>query len=305
MDNYLSGLTTEEINKETLNIDKCNTEEMLILINEQDSLVHEAVKNQIPSITIAVDIVYNSLKNGGRMFYIGAGTSGRIGVLDASECPPTFGTDPKMVQAYIAGGDSALRTSSEGCEDDDAAGVKLIHDCKITNKDVVVGITASGGAAFVLAAIKESKKLGVATIGIVNNNNSKLSKVCDVCIAPIVGAEAIIGSTRMKSGTSQKLVLNMITTCTMIKLGKVYGNLMVDLRATNKKLSERARHIVCLATEVDDTTALKYLELANLNAKLAIMMIKTGLNVNEAVTLLEKHNGMLKDSIKAALTCVH
>jgi N-acetylmuramic acid 6-phosphate etherase len=301
MDNYLSGLTTEEINKDTQNIDESNTEEMLLLINEQDSLIPEAVKKQIPNITLAVDIIYKSLKNGGRMFYIGAGTSGRMGVLDASECPPTFGTNPEIVQAYIAGGDRALRISSEGCEDDGEAGAKLVHDCKITNKDVVVGITASGGAAFVIAAIKESKELGAATIGLVNNKSSKLSKVCDVCIAPIVGAEAIIGSTRMKSGTAQKLVLNMLTTCTMIKLGKVYGNLMVDLRATNKKLYERARHIVCLATGVDDTIALKYLELANLNAKLAIMMIKTGLNVNEAKTLLENHDGMLKDSINVAL----
>ncbi|MGH4139136.1 N-acetylmuramic acid 6-phosphate etherase [Clostridium sp.] len=300
MDNYLSELTTEEVNKDTQNIDECNTEEMLILINEQDSIIHEAVKKQIPNISLGVDIIYNSLKSGGRMFYIGAGTSGRLGVLDASECPPTFGTDPQLVQAYIAGGDSALRTSSEGCEDDSEAGVKLVHDCKITSKDVVVGITASGGAAFVLAAIKESNEIGAATIGLVNNNNSKLSKICDVCIAPIVGAEVIIGSTRMKSGTSQKLVLNMLTTCTMVKLGKVYGNLMVDLKATNKKLYERARHIVCLATGVDDITALQYLELSNRNAKLAIMMIKTGLNVNGAKSILEKHDGKLKDSIKAA-----
>ncbi|MBU3190217.1 N-acetylmuramic acid 6-phosphate etherase [Clostridium bowmanii] len=300
MDNYLSELTTEEVNKDTQNIDECNTEEMLILINEQDSIIHEAVKKQIPNISLGVDIIYNSLKSGGRMFYIGAGTSGRLGVLDASECPPTFGTDPQLVQAYIAGGDSALRTSSEGCEDDSEAGVKLVQDCKITSKDVVVGITASGGAAFVLAAIKESNEIGAATIGLVNNNNSKLSKICDVCIAPIVGAEVIIGSTRMKSGTSQKLVLNMLTTCTMVKLGKVYGNLMVDLKATNKKLYERARHIVCLATGVDDITALQYLELSNRNAKLAIMMIKTGLNVNGAKSILEKHDGKLKDSIKAA-----
>ena len=300
MDNALSELTTEEVNKDTQNIDECDTKEMLILINEQDSLIPEAVKKQIPNISLGVDILYNSLKNGGRMFYIGAGTSGRLGVLDASECPPTFGTDPQLVQAYIAGGDSALRTSSEGCEDDSDAGVKLVHDCKITSKDVVVGITASGGAAFVLAAIKESNKIGAATIGVVNNNNSKLSKICDVCIAPIVGGEVIIGSTRMKSSKAQKLVLNMLTTCTMVKLGKVYGNLMVDLKATNKKLYERARHIVCLATEVDDITALQYLELSNRNAKLAIMMIKTGLNLNEAKSLLEKHDGKLKDSIKAA-----
>jgi len=299
LNNYHSGLITEEVNMETLNIDECSTEEMLRLINEQDTKVPKAVNKEIPNIAMAIEILYNALKDGGRMFYFGTGSSGRLGVLDASECPPTYGTDPEMVQGHIAGGDIALRTAVEGCEDDHDAGVKLIHDCNITPKDVVIGITASGGAAFVVGAIEEAKKIGAATIGVVNNRDTMLSEHCDVCISVVVGAEVIIGSTRMKSGTAQKLVLNMLTTCTMIKLGKVYGNLMVDLKVSNKKLYGRARRIVCRVTEVDEETASKYLEMAKMNTKLAIMMIKTGLNAEEAGLVLEKHHGRLKDSIKA------
>jgi len=299
VDSYFAELTTEEINKDTKDIDECNTEEMLRLINKQDMLVPAAVRKEIPVIALAVEILYKSLKNGGRMFYIGAGTSGRLGILDASECPPTYGTDPEMVQAYIAGGDTALRTAVEGCEDNADYGINLIRDCNITARDVVIGITASGGAEFVLAAIGEAKKIGAGTIGVVNNKDSKLSKICDVCISPVVGPEVIIGSTRMKSGTAQKLVLNMLTTCTMIKLGKVYGNLMVDLKASNKKLYDRAHRIVCYVTGVDTETASEYLQLSNMNTKLAILMIKTGLSAKDAEVLLEQNDGRLKDSIKA------
>ncbi len=298
MDSYLKDLTTEKINSNTLNIDECNTEEMLKLINDQDKLVPMAIRKEIPNIAKAVDVLYTSLKNGGRMFYIGAGTSGRLGVLDASECPPTYGTDPQMVQGYIAGGDVALRTAVEGCEDDPVAGEQLIKNCGVTDKDVVVGITASGSAMFVLAAIQSAHKIGAHTVGLVNNENSKLSDLCDVCIAPIVGPEVIIGSTRMKSGTAQKLVLNMLTTCTMIKLGKVYGNLMVDLRATNNKLYDRARRIVCSVTDVDDKKAGQVLLQAGNNTKLAIMMIKTGLDAEDAQQVLDRHDGRLKAAIE-------
>lgn len=296
MDNY-AGLTTEKINFKTVNIDECSTYEMLTLINEQDMLVPAAVKNEIPNISLAVDIIYNSLKNGGRMFYIGAGTSGRLGVLDASECPPTYGTDPQLVQGLIAGGDIALRTAVEGCEDDLDGGVNLIRDSKIGQDDVVIGITASGSAPFVLGALREAKKIGAATIGVVNNKDTKLEEHCNVCISVVVGPEVIIGSTRMKSGTAQKLVLNMLTTCTMIKLGKVYGNMMVDLKATNKKLLDRAKRIVCHAANVNDNIAQQYLELANMNAKLAIMMIKTGLDAQEAEQVLKNNDGRLKEAI--------
>ena len=299
MDNYLHNLTTEEVNNQTLNIDECSTEEILLLINEQDAVVPGAVRREIPNITRAVDIIYESLKNGGRMFYIGTGSSGRLGVLDASECPPTYGTDPEMVQGIIAGGDMALRIAVEGCEDDPNAGAKLIEDYNISSKDVVVGITASGGTVFVLSAIEAAKANGAATIGVTSNYDSKLSKACDVCIAPIVGPEVVIGSTRMKSGTAQKLVLNMLTTGTMVKLGKVYGNLMVDLKATNTKLYDRAKRIICHATGVDYEAAAGYLEKADDNTKLAILIIKTELEADQGKFLLKKYDGRLKDAIAA------
>jgi N-acetylmuramic acid 6-phosphate etherase len=300
---YYSDLITEEVNKQTQQIDECSTEEMLRLINDEDALVHAAVRKETANIAKAVELLYQSLKNGGRMFYIGAGTSGRLGVLDASECPPTYGTNPEMVQAYIAGGDAALRTAIEGCEDNREAGVKLIRNCNVAPGDVVIGITASGGAPFVIAAAEEAKKLGASTVGIVNNINSKLSLICDVCISPIVGPEVIIGSTRMKSGTAQKLVLNMLTTCTMIKLGKVYGNLMVDLKATNKKLQDRARRIICYVTGTDMKTASEYLEKANMDTKAAILMIKTGLCAKEAESVLKRNGGRLKESISVTNKC--
>jgi N-acetylmuramic acid 6-phosphate etherase len=299
MDTYLHNLTTEEVNGETLNIDQCSTEEMLALINDQDLKVPLAVRKEIPNIARAVDMIYESIKNGGRMFYIGAGTSGRLGVLDASECPPTFGTDPELIQGIIAGGDMALRIAIEGGEDNVKAGEKVIEEYSITNKDVIVGITASGSAPYVLAALKAAKAKGTVTIGVTNNKNSKLAKVSDVCIAPVVGPEVIIGSTRMKSGTAQKLVLNMLTTSVMIKLGKTYGNLMVDLKATNIKLNDRARRIICHATGVDYETAGSYLEQVNGDTKLAIIMIITRLDAVQGRDLLKKYNGRLKDAIEA------
>lgn len=299
MKNYLHNLTTEGVNDKTINIDECGTREMLLLINEQDLMIPNAVNKEIPNIARAIDIIVESLKNGGRMFYIGAGTSGRLGVLDASECPPTFGTDPQMVQGIIAGGDVALRTAVEGSEDSEEEGAKFIETYKITNKDVVVGITASGGTAYVVAAVKAASSVGAGTVGVTNNRNTKLEEVCDICIAPIVGAEVLIGSTRMKSGTAQKLVLNMLTTCTMIKLGKVYGNLMVDLKATNSKLCDRAKRIICHATGVDYDTATAALEKVGGDTKLAILVIKTGVDEKKASEVLEQQEGRLKSAIKA------
>ncbi|WP_054958553.1 N-acetylmuramic acid 6-phosphate etherase [Paenibacillus dakarensis] len=294
MDEYLAGLTTEGINESTQMIDECTTEQMLRLMNEQDSKVPGAVAAEIPQIMKAVDILHHVLKNGGRMFYIGAGTSGRLGVLDASECPPTFGTDPLLVQGHIAGGDVALRLAVEGFEDNAEEGIALIERCGVTDKDVVVGITASGSAQFVIAGLKKAKEIGAATIGVVNNKNSRLAPACDVCIAPVVGPEVIMGSTRLKAGTAQKLVLNMLTTCTMVKLGKTYNNLMVDLRASNIKLYDRSVRIIQAATGVDDKTATAYLESASMSCKLAIMMIKSGLNAEEAEEALKESDGSLK-----------
>jgi len=297
MDEYLARLTTEAINETTRIIDECSTEEMVRLMNEQDATVPGAVAAEIPQIARAVDILHHALKNGGRMFYVGAGSSGRLGVLDASECPPTFGINPMIVQGHIAGGDGALRTAVEGCEDNAEEGIALIERCGVTDKDVVIGITASGSAQFVIAGLTKAKEIGAATIGVVNNKNSKLEPVCDVCIAPVVGPEVIMGSTRLKAGTAQKLVLNMLTTCTMVKLGKTYNNLMVDLKASNKKLRDRSVRIIRSATGVDAGTAAAYLESASMSCKLAIMMIKTGLNAKEAEQVLEQFDGSLKKAI--------
>lgn len=289
-------LTTEKVNPETLEIDSCSTEEMLKLINRQDALVAGAVKTEIPNIAKAVDQIYDAITGGGHLIYIGAGTSGRLGVLDAAECFPTYGTDPNLVQAYIAGGDGALRKSSEASEDNAEAGRKTVRD-HITAKDVLVGITASGNAAYVLAAINEAKKIGAVTVGISNNRGSEISKICDISITPVVGPEVITGSTRMKAGTAQKLVLNMLSTATMIKLGKVYGNLMVDLKATNKKLKDRSIRIVQQATGVDKKTALQYLHAADLSVKAAILMIQTGLDSEQSQKLLKKYRGHLREAI--------
>ncbi|MCM2999190.1 N-acetylmuramic acid 6-phosphate etherase [Paenibacillus cellulositrophicus] len=298
MDEYLAGLTTEGINDKTLSIDECSTEEMVRLMNEQDSKVPAAVAAEIPQIVRAVDTLHHVLKNGGRMFYVGAGSSGRLGVLDASECPPTFGVDPLLVQGHIAGGDGALRTAVEGYEDNAEEGVALIERCGVTDKDAVIGISASGSATFVIAALKKAGEIGAATIGVVNNKNSKVEHVCDVCIAPVVGPEVIMGSTRLKAGTAQKMVLNMLTTCTMVKLGKTYNNLMVDLKASNIKLRDRSVRIIKTATGVDDKTALSYLESASMNCKLAIMMIKTGLDAKAAEQALDQAEGSLKRAIR-------
>lgn len=304
MNEYLAGLITEEINPDTQMIDECSTEEMLRLLNREDAKVPAAVAAEIPQIVKSVDILHRLLKNGGRMIYIGAGTSGRLGVLDASECPPTFGVDPSLVQGHIAGGDMALRVAVEGCEDDAEEGIALIERCGVTDKDAVIGISASGSAAFVIAGLKRAAELGAATIGVVNNKNSKLSEVCDVCIAPVVGPEVIMGSTRLKAGTATKLVLNMLTTCTMVKLGKTYNNLMVDLKASNKKLYDRSIRIIKAATGADAETATEFLHKASMNCKLAILMIKTGLGAEEAEQALLKCDGNLKAAIRTYTTVV-
>lgn len=299
MNDYLAGLTTEAVNPETFRIDEYTTEQMVQLMNEQDAQVPAAVSKEIPRIAKAVDILHHRLANGGRMFYIGAGTSGRLGVLDASECPPTFGTDPTLVQGFIAGGDIALREAVEGCEDDAEEGASLIHSIGVTEKDVVIGISASGSARFVIAGLSKARELGAATIGVCNNQGSRMEAVVDICIAPVVGPEVISGSTRLKAGTAQKLVLNMLTTCTMVKLGKTYNNLMVDLKASNIKLVDRSIRIIMNTTGVDSSTADATLRKASMNCKLAIMMIKSGLNASEAEKALDEHEGSLKKAIRA------
>jgi len=299
MISYFSKLTTEMNNPASSLIDEKDTRDMLLIMNDEDQLVASSVRQEIDSIAAAVDLIYASLKKGGRMFYVGAGSSGRLGVLDASECPPTYGTSPELVQAYIAGGDTALRTAIEGCEDDTESGALLIREKGVTASDVVVGITASGSTPYVLGAITQAKAVGAGTVGIVTNDNSKLSAICDVCIAPVVGPEIISGSTRLKSGTAQKLVLNMLTTGVMIKLGKVYNNLMVDLKASNSKLYDRAMRIVCEVTGAPEEQAAEALKAAGMHVKTAILILETGVNAEEAAELLARHEGRLKEAIRS------
>lgn len=295
----LVKLATEGVNPDTVTIDECSTVEILRMINREDKKVALAVEAEIEQIAKAVDMLYPALKNGGRMFYVGAGTSGRLGVLDASECPPTYGTDPEMVQGFIAGGDVALRSAVEGCEDDADAGKELIVNCGVNDRDVVIGITASGSAAFVIGALQKARELGAGTIGVTNNKENDFDKYCDICIAPMCGPEVISGSTRMKAGTAQKLVLNMLTTSVMIKLGKVYKNRMVDVRASNKKLNKRSLRMISEITGVDEETAAFWLEKAGKSVKLAIMCILSGCEVEESIELLEKNNGYLKSALKS------
>lgn len=298
MDEYLEHLTTENPNPNSANIDLCSTEEMLRIINEEDRKVPLAVETAIPQITIAVDEIAKHLKMGGHLFYFGAGTSGRLGVLDASECPPTYGVPQELVQGYIAGGDSALRIPSEGCEDDEEQGRREADEHGIGSNDVVVGITASGRAPYVVGVVDRAKELGAYTVGVVTNANSILAKHVDVCIAAEVGNEVVTGSTRMKSGTAQKLILNMLSTATMIKLGKVYSNQMVDLRATNEKLRYRAVRIFCTITKADEVTAQEYLQLAGMDTKLAILMYSSKIDKEQATVLIEKHDGFLRGALE-------
>ena len=300
MKENLAGLATEMVNPETQNIDRCSTLEMVELVNRQDALVAGAVAAQKAEIAQAVDLISGCLARGGRLIYLGAGTSGRLGVLDASECLPTFGVDPEMVQGHIAGGDIALRHPVEGCEDDEEAGIRLVDQLEVGPDDAVVGITASGRTPYVLAGLRRARERGGVPIGLCTNPHSRLEEVCQVTIAPLVGPEAISGSTRMKYGTAQKMVLNMLSTCAMVKLGKVYGNLMVDLRASNHKLVDRAQRLIIHATGVDRDRAKALLEEAGGHVKLAILLEKSGLEAAKAKALLDRHGGHLAQAIENA-----
>ena len=262
LDELLTELLTEQRNPASTYIDRLSTEEMLAVINREDGRVAESVRTELPQIAKAVDAIVIAFKGGGRLFYIGAGTSGRLGVLDASECPPTFNLVPEMVQGIIAGGQAALTRSSEGLEDDPAAGVRDLLQAGFGAKDVLVGIAASGRTPYVLGAIGEARGMGAVTVGISCTPRSKLAQAVDIAITPLPGPEVITGSTRLKAGTATKLVLNMLSTGSMIRLGYVYGNLMVNVQPTNVKLAERARRIVRDAAGVSDAQAAEYLKRA-------------------------------------------
>ena len=297
MDNYLASLLTEQVNSRTKEIDRCDTAGILELINAEDRIVPEAVGKEIPRIARAVDLIVSAIRDGGRLFYFGAGTSGRLGVLDASECTPTFGVSHDLIQGHIAGGDTALRNAVEDSEDSEDLGRDEIGRLGITASDVVTGIAASGRTPYVLGVVRQAAAVGAKTIGITTNPDSILQREVDVCIAPLTGPEALTGSTRMKSGTAQKLVLNMLTTATMIKLGKAYGNRMVDLNATNGKLVDRARRIFRDITGGSEEDAQKYLAAANMRTKLAILMYLSGLEAADAQAALDENADNLRQTL--------
>lgn len=301
----LQQLMTEQRNSVSMNIDMQSVEEILRLINSEDKKVAQAVEGQLANIAQAVDLVILAFRKNGRLIYVGAGTSGRLGVLDAVECPPTYGTNPKMVQGLIAGGEKAMFCSQEGAEDKEENGARDIDKKKVGTNDVVCGITASLRTPYVVGAVKRAKERGARTIYVTTNPRTKfnlpefvdLISAIDVAICPEVGPEVIMGSTRMKSGTAQKLVLNMITTTAMIRLGKVYENMMIDLQMTNLKLRERAKRIVMTITGISYDEAVDYLKKSDFHVKTALVMIKANVSLGEAKARLKRANGFVRAAI--------
>jgi len=294
----LAGLLTEQSNPASKNIDTLSTPEILRIINDEDSKVAPAVRSEIPRIAQAVETIAGAIERGGRLFYIGAGTSGRLGVLDAAECPPTFHVSPETVQGIIAGGAAALEKSSESAEDDPEAGRRALEARNFTSGDVLVGIAASGRTPYVLGAIRAARALGAATVGISCTPDSELAEAAQIAITPLPGAEVIAGSTRMKAGTATKLVLNMISTAVMIRLGYVYDNLMVNVQPRNSKLEDRARRIIVEAAGVDPARAAKLLEEAGGNLKVAIVMAKLGMERSVAESRLDAAGGRVASVLK-------
>lgn len=295
----LRKLTTESRNKDTVNIDKVSTLEMVKIINNEDKKVAEAVEKELPQIAQAIDGIVERMHKGGRLIYIGAGTSGRLGILDASECPPTYGVSEELVQGLIAGGTEAIFRAKEGAEDSKELAVEDLKSKNITENDTIVGLAASGRTPYVIGGLEYANNIGALTVSITCNADSEVSKSSKISIAPVVGAEVITGSTRLKSGTAQKLVLNMLSTGSMIKLGKVFGNLMVDVKSTNEKLVERAKRIVMEATGVSIEEATIMLDKTGFDVKLAIYMILSGLNIDEAKYKLDENKGYIARALES------
>jgi N-acetylmuramic acid 6-phosphate etherase len=291
------ALSTEQRNPVSQDIDELPTVSILRIINSEDKRVPLAVEREIPNIAAAVDLVVMHLRKGGRLIYVGAGSSGRLGILDAAECPPTFGTDPSMITGIIAGGQKAVFQAQEGAEDDARQAVLDIAAHGVSSRDVVCGIAASRRTPYVVAAIGKARELGAKTIYVTTNPRSDFNLLVDVAICPEVGPEVIMGSTRMKSGTAQKLVLNMLTTAAMIKIGKVYGNMMVDLQPNSEKLVERSKRTVMIATGIDYERASAYLAQCNGHVKTAIVMILRGVSAAEARKRLEIAGGFVKGAL--------
>ncbi len=294
----ISKLTTEQRNPRSMEIDAKSTIEILRIINEEDKIIPFAVEKELPYIEQAVEIIVDSFKKGGRLLYFGAGTSGRLGVVDASECPPTFGTPYGMIEGFIAGGKDAMFRAQEGAEDHEENGAKDVVKANVAGIDVVCGIAASRRTPYVVGAVKKAKELGARTLFVTTNPRKDFNiKEVDVAICPYVGPEVIMGSTRMKSGTAQKLVLNMLTTASMIRMGKVYENMMIDLQMTNKKLVERSKKIVMTITGLSYDEATEYLKKAKGHVKTALVMIKANVDYYEAQRRLQKADGFVRIAI--------
>ncbi|MBR3016102.1 MAG: N-acetylmuramic acid 6-phosphate etherase [Clostridia bacterium] len=294
----LKKLDTERRNPATANIDTLSTLDMAALINAEDHHCADAVSKVLPQIAQSIDIIYEKIRTGGRLFYVGAGTSGRLGVLDAAECPPTYGVDPGLVVGLIAGGPPAFLKAVEGAEDSAELGRKDLTEHQFSAGDALVGIAASGRTPYVIGAMEYARSLGAPVIALTCCNNSEMSRRADITIAPVPGPEVVTGSSRMKSGTCQKLVLNMLSTCVMIKMGKVYGNLMVDVQATNQKLVRRAISIVCEATGADEGTAKAALDQCGFSCKTAIVMLLLNLDADAARAALQAADGRIAQAVR-------
>lgn len=294
----LKKMTTETRNQKTMALDEMTPLEIVSVMNQEDRKVPLAIEKVLPQIAELVFLVEKAFQNGGRLFYIGAGTSGRLGVLDASECPPTYGVPDTMVVGLIAGGDVALRYPVEGAEDSRELGRKDLEERNLTKDDIVVGIAASGRTPYVLGGLEYANSLGCHTAAISCNKGCEIGKVAEIAIEAEVGAEVLTGSTRLKSGTAQKLILNMITTASMVRIGKAYQNLMVDVVQSNEKLQTRAENIVMDATGVERNKAREVITVANGSVKVAVTMILGECDVEKAIELLEQNNGRVKDALK-------
>lgn len=297
----LNQLDTEKVNKNSLHIDEMSTLDILKTINNEDQKVAYAVKDVIPQIGEAADCVYEKMCLGGRLIYVGAGTSGRLGILDASECPPTYGVKPTLVQGVIAGGMKAITQAIEGAEDSKESAQVDLESLNLTSKDVVCGIAASGRTPYVIGGLQYARKIGCSTISVCCVQNGEISQYSNYPIEVIVGPEVVTGSTRMKAGTAQKMVLNMLSTSVMIKMGKVYGNLMVDVQPTNEKLKMRAISIVCQSVDCDENTAKELLNKSDFNVKIAILMGLTGKSEEDCQTALEKNKGNISLTVRSFL----
>jgi N-acetylmuramic acid 6-phosphate etherase len=290
----LSAMITESRNPNSEKIDNCSTLEMLQIINNEDKKVALAIEKELPNIAKAVDAISLAFSNQGRLIYIGAGTSGRLGILDASECPPTYGTPPEQVIGLIAGGKTAIFKAVENAEDNPELAITDLKNINFSSNDILVGIAASGRTPYVIGAMQYAKSMGATVISLCCNPKAAMINIADIAIIPTVGPEVVTGSSRMKAGTAQKLVLNMLTTASMIKIGKVYGNLMVDIQATNAKLIERQISIVMQATDCNREMAIQTLNQCQKHCKTAILMILSGLNATQARQALNKNNGFIR-----------